>query len=137
MNNKMSKTGKTKSLLQIIQFGCIRVYGWKWYQKWNRALCNCWWTEKGREKRSCKFCFISLNKSIKWLTWKYPEVGVWKQKSFLLKTNPREVIHEHSHGKCTYSSSGKWLNCALEVFQENNIYPPYFSTAVFILCWNR
>ena len=27
MNSKMTKTGKTKSLLQIIQFRCIKVYG--------------------------------------------------------------------------------------------------------------
>ena len=40
-----------------------------------------------------------------------------------------KVIHEHFHGRCADSCSGEWLNCALEVFQENNIYPPYFSTA--------
>ena len=28
--------------------------------------------------------------------------------------------------------SGNWLNCALEVLQENNIYPAYFSTVVVL-----
>ena len=33
--------------------------------------------------------------------------------------------------------NGEWLNCALEVLQENNIYPSYFSTVVLILNSNR
>ena len=39
-----------------------------------------------------------------------------------------KVIHEHSHASWTDSCNGEWLNCALEVLQEN-IYPPYFSAA--------
>ena len=47
--------------------------------------------------------------------------NAWKmesasKKSFLLKANP------HSHGRCADSCSLEWLNCALEVLQENSIY---------------
>ena len=41
-----------------------------------------------------------------------------------------EVIHKHSHKNCADSCNREWLNCALEVLQENNIYPPFFTAAV-------
>ena len=42
-----------------------------------------------------------------------------------------EKTHEDSHESCADSCSAEWLNCALEVLHENNIYPPsYFSAAV-------
>ena len=41
-----------------------------------------------------------------------------------------EVIHEHSHKSCANSCNGEWLNCALDVLQENIIYAPFFSAAV-------
>ena len=44
-----------------------------------------------------------------------------------------EMIHEHSHGRCADSCSEEWSNCTLEILQENDIYPPYFSTAGLIL----
>ena len=41
-----------------------------------------------------------------------------------------EVIHKHFHENCADSCNREWLNCALEVLQENNIYPPFFTAAV-------
>ena len=41
-----------------------------------------------------------------------------------------KVIHEHSHESCADSCNKEWLNRALEVLQENNNYPLYFSAAV-------
>ena len=49
---------------------------------------------------------------------------------FLLKQTCMEVIHEHSNENCADSSNEEWLNCALEILQQNNIYPLYFSAAV-------
>ena len=53
--------------------------------------------------------------------------STWKMESaikkcFCLKQTRMEVICEHSLGRCADSSSGVWLNCVLEVLQENNIY---------------
>ena len=64
--------------------------------------------------------------------------NTWKMESasknvFCSKQTRMEMIHEHSHGRCADSCSEEWLNCALEALQENDIYPPYFSTAVLIL----
>ena len=64
--------------------------------------------------------------------------NTWKMESasknvFCSKQTRMEEIHEHSHVRCADSCSEEWLNCALEVLQENDIYPPYFSTAVRIL----
>ena len=55
------------------------------------------------------------------------------KKSFCSKQTCMEVIDENSHGRCADSCSEEWLNCALEVLKENDICPPYFSTAVLIL----
>ena len=52
-------------------------------------------------------------------TW---EMESASKKVFCSKETYMEVIHEHSHGRCADSCSGVWLNCALEVLQENNIY---------------
>ena len=41
-----------------------------------------------------------------------------------------EVTHEHSRKSCADSCNGEWLNCALDVLQDNNIYAPLFSAAV-------
>ena len=59
------------------------------------------------------------------------------KKVFCSKQTRMEVIHWHSHGRCADSYSEEWLNFALEVLKENDIYPPYFSIAVFILNRNR
>ena len=53
--------------------------------------------------------------------------NTWKMESaikkcFCSKQTRMEVIYEHSLGRCADSCSGVWLNCALEVLQENNIY---------------
>ena len=53
--------------------------------------------------------------------------NTWKMESAIKKCScskqtHMEVISEHSLGRCADSSSGVWLNCALEVLQENNIY---------------
>ena len=66
------------------------------------------------------------------------EIYSWKmesasKKAFCSKQTHMEVIHEHSYGRCADSYSEEWLNCALEFLQENDIYPPYFSTTVLIL----
>ena len=53
-----------------------------------------------------------------------------ESKVFCSKQTYMEVTHEHSHKSCADSCNAKWLNWALEVLQENNIYPPYFSAAV-------
>ena len=63
-------------------------------------------------------------------TWKTESAS---KKVFCSKQIRMEMIHEHSHGRCANSCSEEWLNCALEVLQYNDIYPPYFSTAVLIL----
>ena len=63
-------------------------------------------------------------------TWKMESVS---KKVFCSKQTCIEAIHEHSHRRCADSCGEEWLNCALEVLQENDIYPPYFSTAVLIL----
>ena len=52
-------------------------------------------------------------------TWKMESAS---KKVFCPKQTSMEVIQEHSHGRCIDSCSGEWLNCALEVLQENNIY---------------
>ena len=81
MKNKMKETVKIKTLA-IWMYQRLR---WKLYQKYNRAPCNYRWTEKGRQKTSCKF--ISVNESTEWLTWKYPEDGTCRQKRFAFKIN--------------------------------------------------
>ena len=55
------------------------------------------------------------------------------KKAFCSKETRMKVIHQHSHGGCAGCCSEEWLNCVLEVLQENDIYPPYFSTALLIL----
>ena len=49
--------------------------------------------------------------------------NIWKMESSSKKVCSKythmEVIHEHSYRRCADSCSGEWLNCALEVFQEN------------------
>ena len=62
-------------------------------------------------------------------TWKMESASI---KVFCSKQTPAEVIREHSHGRCADFCSREWLNCASQVLQENNIYLPYFSTAVLI-----
>ena len=54
------------------------------------------------------------------------------KKRFCSKQTHMKVIQEHSHWRCA-DFCGELLNCALEVLQENNICPPYFSTAVLTL----
>ena len=63
-------------------------------------------------------------------TWKMESTS---KKVFRSKQTRMKVIYEHSHGKCMNSCSGDRLKRASEVLQENNIYPPYFSTAVLII----
>ena len=55
------------------------------------------------------------------------------KKAFCSKETRMKVIHQHSHGGCAGCCSEEWLNCVLEILQENDIYPPYFSTALLIL----
>ena len=59
--------------------------------------------------------------------------GRWNlkaKKAFNSKQTRMKVIHEHSHESCADFCNTEWLNRALEVLQENNIYPLYFSAAV-------
>ena len=63
-------------------------------------------------------------------TWKMESTS---KKFFRSKQTRMKVIYEHSHGRCMNSYSGDWLKRASEVLQENNIYPPYFSTVVLII----
>ena len=51
------------------------------------------------------------------------------KKVFCSKQARIEEIQEHCHESCVDSCYEEWLNCALEVLQENNIYLPYFSAA--------
>ena len=129
INNKMSKTVERKSLADYP----IWVYQSLWSKiisKVKPSSLQLLMNRKMLGKRPFKFCFISLSKSVKWLFWKY-----WKTKSAsrnvsLSKQTCMEVIREHSHENRADSCNGKWLNCALAVLQENNIYPPYSSAAV-------
>ena len=84
-------------------------------------------------KRQGKRSYFVLSRSTKALS-DLPE-NTWKMESaskkvFCSKETCMEVIHEHFHESCWDSCNWEWLNCALEVLQENHIYPPYFSAAV-------
>ena len=41
-----------------------------------------------------------------------------------------DVIVENSSSECVLGCSGQWFECALEVLQQNRIYPPSFSRAM-------
>ena len=74
-----------------------------------------------------------------WMTY-LKVIGRWSlqaKKFFCSRQTHMEVIHEHSHGWCAGSCSKEWFNCALDLLQENYIYPTYFSTAVLTFNWNR
>ena len=72
-------------------------------------------------------------------TWRSKKMGSASKKVFVQNKPAWKWLMSipMHHGRCIESCSGEWLNCALEVLQENNIYLPYFSTAVLILSWNR
>ena len=61
--------------------------------------------------------------------------NTWKMESAIKKVLPskqscKEAVHENSHNSYAESCNRKWLCCALEVLQENNVYSPYNSDAV-------
>ena len=130
MNNKMNKTGKTKSLADypiwvyqefIVENNIkseIELFAIADEQK------------KAGKKDLAKFVLSRSTKALGDLlenTWKMESTGA---KVFRSKQIRMEVIHEYSRESCADSCSGEWLNCVLEVLQEKNIHPPYFSAAV-------
>ena len=62
---------------------------------------------------------ISLNKSIKWLTWKYLEDGVCKQKGFLLKRNWEWLNHSHKKRKDSLETRAETAGFFYNLSSEN------------------
>ena len=89
--------------------------------------------KKAGKKDLANFVLLCSTNALSHLLENTWEMESGSKKGFCSKQTSMEVIHEHSHGRCADSCSEEWLNCALEVLQENDIYPPYFSTAVLIL----
>ena len=137
IDNKMNKTGKTKSLADypvwIYQSLSLKIIS-KVKPSSLQVLTN-----RNRHGKNILQILFYLAQWTHWMT--YLKICTWKMESasknvFCSKQTRIEVIHEHSHGRCVDSCSEEWLNCALEVLQEKDIYLPYFSTAVVILSWN-
>ena len=77
-----------------------------------------------KQKKAGKKYFV-LSRSTNALSDLFENTRRWSlqaKKAFSSKQTRMEVIHEHSHGRCGDSCSREWLNCDLEVLQENNIY---------------
>ena len=129
----MNKTGKTKSLRDFP----IWMYQSLWLKMISKVklssiqlLMN---RKKAGKKDLANFVLPHSTNALSYLlenTWKMESAS---KKIFYSKQTRMELIHEHSHGRCADSFSEEWSNCALEVLQENDIYPPYFSTAGLIL----
>lgn len=86
--------------------------------------------KKVGKKDLANFALSCLTKALSDLlekTWKMESAN---KKVFRSKQTRMKVIDEYSNESCADSCSGEWLNRALEVLLENNIYPQYLSGAV-------
>ena len=77
---------------------------------------------KRQGKKILKFFLSRSIKALSDLLENTCKMDSGSKKVFCSKQTRMEVIHDHSPRRCADSCSGKWLNCALEVIQENNIY---------------
>ena len=130
MNNNMNRTVKTKSLADY-PIEMYQSLWWKIISKVKLSFLQLLMNRKRQGKKIMHILFY-LAQQKHWVT--YLNIpGRWNlkaKKAFNSKQTRMKVIHEHSHESCADFCNTEWLNRALEVLQENNIYPLYFSAAV-------
>ena len=132
MNNKMNKTGKPKASSSLSSLHALE------FMVGNNIKSA--WARKGRGGGGNLLVLIYLAQQNHWVTY-LKITGRWTlraKKCFFSRPTCMEVIHEHYYCWCADSCREKCWNCASAVLQDNNIYPPYFSTPVLIVSsWNR